>query len=281
MAVVQQQEVSRLSPYKPPTAKRLIISTEGLSGCGKTRFALSAPKPLAFLTLDRGFEDATHDEAFSLANIDDADYSLDAIREASDAAVAAAANLIWTEFVRDWVRALEKGRILAGNRFEKYRSAVCDTGTELYQLLRLARYGRVAKIPPVAYPDLYAEFRRDIIKPAYRSGCNVIFTHKLKAERRNKIGKKANGEPMEISELTGRMVLDGFPEFRGEENSYAAPITLLQRRDLTKPIPNRYILKVLKCAPQPELDGEEFEGLDFATFATLVHPTTNYDYWAA
>jgi hypothetical protein len=273
-------EVSRLSPYRPPTTKRLIVSTEGLSGCGKTRFALSAPKPLAFFTLDRGFEDATGND-FSMANIDDADFTLDAIRSADDAAVAKEASLIWAEFVRDWGRALSQGRILPGGKFEPYRSVVCDTGTELYQLLRLARYGRVAKIPPVAYPDLYAEFRRDIIKPVYRSGCNAIFTHKLKAERRNKIGKKANGEPMEISELTGRHVLDGFPEFRGAENSYAAPITLAQRRDLTLPIPDRYVIQVLKCAPNPELDGEEFNGLDFATFATLVHPQTNSDYWAA
>lgn len=273
-------EVSRLSPYVAPTTKRLIISSEGLSGCGKTRFALSAPKPLAFFTLDRGFEDATGND-LSMANIDDADFSLDSIRSAEDAAVAKEANIIWEEFKRDWIRALSQGRILAGGRFEKYRSVVCDTGTELYQLLRLARHGRVAKIPPIAYPDLYAEFRRDIIKPVYRSGCNVIWTHKLKPERRNKIGKKANGEPMEISELTGRLVLDGFPEFRGAENSYAAPITILQRRDLTKPIPDRYILQVLKCAPQPELDGEEFEGIDFTTFATLVHPQTNSDYWAA
>jgi hypothetical protein len=273
-------EISRLSPYRPPTTKRLIISTEGLTASGKTRFALSAPKPLAFFTLDRGFEDAT-DEDFSMANIDDADYSMDAIRAADDAAVAKEANVIWTDFVRDWVRALGQGRILPSGKFEPYRSVVVDTGTELYQLLRLARYGRVAKIPPISYPDLYSEFRRDIIKPVYRSACNVIFTHKLKPERRNKIGKKANGEPMEISELTGRNVLDGFPEFRGAEHSYAAPITLGQRRDLTLPIPDRYIIQVLKCAPNPELDGEEFNGLDFTTFATLVHPQTNSDYWAA
>jgi hypothetical protein len=266
---------SRLIPYTPTLSPRLIVCSEGFSGCGKTRLALTMPKPIAFFNLDRFFEDARGD--LDLSAVDVGDYSLDDILSRSEAQIMVEAEAIWNDATRDWKQALLRGRPSGKGT---YRSVVCDTGTELFQLLRLTRYGRVASIPQTAYPDLYSEFRAKFIKPAFASDCNVLFTHKLKEERTNTKGVNAKGQAVEVSTPTGRYVLDGMKDFRGP-GSYAVPINIRQDRDLTLPIPDRYSLAIVKCGPRPELDGLELSGesADFPTLAQLIHPEFPAEYW--
>lgn len=279
---VLAQPTSRLSAFTPNTTPRLFVSTEAYSGAGKTRFGLTAPGPTGYFSLDRGFEDARGGaNALDLSHVDKGDYSLDAILSREEDVIAATALEIWDAFTHDWAQALLKGRIVKRNgvvKFEPYRTVVADTGTELWQLLRLARFGRVASIPPTSYPDLNSEFRSKIIKPAYASSCNVVIPHKLKDERKNTVGIKPNGQKYEISTPTGLQILDGFGDFRGK-NSYAAPITVRQSLDLTLPIPERYQFQVVKCAPNPELDGLELSGMDFPMFASLVYQDVPPEYW--
>lgn len=265
---------TRLAPFAPTVTPRLICSTEGFSGSGKTRFALTAPKPIAYFSLDRGFEDARG--TLDLSQVDVGDYSLDDILSRSEAGIMAEADPIWNDAGRDWRNAL-----LPGPGMKRYRTCVIDTGTELFQLLRLCRYGKVAAIPPVAYSDLYSEFRAKFVKPAFASDCNVIFTHKLKQERETVKGVTAQGKPTEFSVPTGRYVLDGMKDFRGGSESYAVPIALRFDRDLTVRVPDRYTMEVLACKPRPELDGLVLSGelVDFPTLAGMIHPEWPSSYW--
>lgn len=72
--------VSRLAPFASTSeTPRLVICTEGIDGCGKSDWALSAPKPLAYFVLDRGFE-VTKEETrarLQLDQVHEARYSYD------------------------------------------------------------------------------------------------------------------------------------------------------------------------------------------------------------
>lgn len=275
--------VSRLAAFgsTAASAPRIIISTEGIDGSGKSDFALSAPKPLAYFVMDRGFE-ATKEETkirLRLDDVDEARYSFDkadagtgvdstTIAKACDAAA-------WTPFKTDYTIALTKGRPILDKarktivRWEPYRSIVVDSTSETWETCRLARFGKLEQIPPPLYTAVNAEFRGHIIRAAFKSNCNVIFVHKIGDEYINKV----NAQGKEIGVKTGKLVRKGFKEM-----NYQVPNIIRHSRELTEPIPERYHIEVLKCV-NPDLEGMDLSGLDFATFATMVFPDTDLDYW--
>ena len=61
------------------------------------------------------------------------------------------------------------------------RTIVIDTGTELWELLRLAEFGKLAAVLPHQYAAVNQQMTR-LIKLAYDSDANLLITHKLKAQ---------------------------------------------------------------------------------------------------
>jgi hypothetical protein len=273
---------SRLAPYEPTAeAPRLILSTEGLEGSGKSDFALSAPKPLAYLILDRGFESAKEETAvrLQLHRVDQARYSYDKAEAGStDSATIAKAcdDAAWKPFKADLGVALTKGRpkrdakgkVIPG-QWEPYRTIVIDSASEAWETCRLARFGKLEQVPPNQYTAVNAEFRGHIIRAAFKSNCNVIYVHKIKDEYVNKV----NAQGKEIGVKTGKLVRSGFKEI-----NYQVPNMIRHTRELTLSIPERYQIEVLKCV-NAELEGITFAGLDFPSFAQLVFPDWPLEYW--
>lgn len=277
--------VSRLTSFAKPgeEAPRLILCTEGEDGTGKSDFALSAPKPLAYFKMDRGFE-VTKEETYArlqLDRVDTAQYSYDkAEADTTDsAAIAKACDVAaWKPFRNDYNNALTKGRpkidkqgrVVPGQwTGEMYRTIVVDSASETWETCRLARFGKLEQVPPNLYTAVNAEFRGHIIRAAFKSNCNVIFVHKIGDEYTQKVG--ANGK--EIGVKTGRKVRKGFKEM-----NYQVPNRIVHTRDLTLPIPDRYQIEIQKCV-NPELEGLTLGGLSFADFAQLVFPDWPAEYW--
>jgi hypothetical protein len=158
-------EVSQL------VAARLIMALSGLEKTGKTHLALTAPAPITYLSLDFGTDGVIQPfAAKKLIRIKE--YKIPKARKSVERAEAMKqAEEVWEEFKDDYQFALDNSR-----------TVVVDTETEVYELIRLARFGKLEQVKPMHYGPLYRELKEVIIKAAYESMANVILLQRLKKE---------------------------------------------------------------------------------------------------
>lgn len=119
--------------------------------------------------------------------------------EASAKAVAESAGKLWDGFVANYKDSIESTRDNDG-------LVLCDTGTEMWELLRLASFGKLTQVMPHHYGPVNAEFR-DLIRFAYE-GSNVAFLHKLVDEWENYTGSDGK----EKGRKTGNKTRKGFSD---------------------------------------------------------------------
>jgi hypothetical protein len=142
-------------------SNRMIVSVCGLEKQGKTHFALTAPGPIAYFNADIGMEGVVGKfisakqvlvkEVFVPTDKDKAMVVVDGFRAAYKAVLAS----------------------------RKIRSIVWDTATELWELLRVARFGKLTQVMPLMYGPVNAEYR-GWLRDAYDSDKNLILLHKMK-----------------------------------------------------------------------------------------------------
>jgi len=168
--------------YKKATKtrlKRIIMNIEGQEKQGKTHFSLTAPGPIAFIDMDTGTEGVVDkfikDKEIWVKNYNWKD---------------ATSQTEWTEMWEDSKRAY-----MNACSSKEMRTIVIDTSTEHYEMIRLARFGKINKIAmqdgkalPFPYGPVNTEFR-DLIKKVYDSDKNLILIHKLKKSYVNEVWK--------------------------------------------------------------------------------------------
>lgn len=177
-------------------AQRLICSISAEEKQGKTRFGLTMPAPIGFLNFDEGDEGLI--AQFPDKEIYKADYPVVDKTGGNLDKVAKAADEVWNKFTKDYMFALDN-----------FRSVVVDTGTEIWELLRVARFGKLTQVSPHQYGPVNAEFRnliKEIFKPKY-SHVNLCFLNKLGKEYKTTV-RPTDGK--EISNPTGALVRKGF-----------------------------------------------------------------------
>lgn len=150
---------------------RLIMALNGLEKTGKTHFALTAPAPITYLSLDFGTDGVIQPfAAKKLIRIKE--YKIPKARKSVERAEAMSqAADVWEEFKDDYQFALDNSR-----------TVVVDTETEVYELIRLARFGKLEQVKPMHYGPLFRELKEVVIKAAYESNANVILLQRLKKE---------------------------------------------------------------------------------------------------
>jgi len=143
------------------TVKRLILSVSGLEKQGKTAFALTAPGPIALFDSDMGTEGVV--ERFAKEK--------EIIR--FDARVPHTpddAEELWSQTENAFYVALQSDDI---------RTLVFDTATEIWELLRLSKFGKLTQVMPYHYGPVNALYRK-MIREVYKSDKNLILLHKMK-----------------------------------------------------------------------------------------------------
>src|SRR4029077_13199792 len=137
-----------------------------------------------------------------------------------------------------------------------------DCDSDYYELHRLAAFGKLNVFPQTRYADIYAQKRAQIAR-AWDSGKIIIGTNKVRDEYETiynpdgTIAKEADGS--DKRRKTGQHVRQGFPD-----QDY---LWVIQIRHLYEPprmnkvtgkqMPAKYGIRILKCKPQPELQGTE------------------------
>lgn len=196
--------------------RRLIVSLEGLEKCGKTHLALTAPDPIAFMNLDNGFEGVVEAFVNDGKRIHLTDYrgkaSMLKLLGMGTEDTKAYYAPIWTRFRADYLRAMESPDI---------RTVVWDTGSEVWELARLAAFGKVDKVMPTSYGPVNSEFKA-LVDVAYSCDKNLIILHKVKKQYVLKDSKEVwNGKYERagfssigfLVQMVGRCFRDGDNQF--------------------------------------------------------------------
>lgn len=147
------------------TPRRLILSIGGREKTGKTTFGCSAPGPIFYFNVDIGAEGVVGElqsEGKQIFNYD--------VRVPRESANQDTWRPLWSDLKQrvKKVYSINKG------------SAVWDTATEMYELARLAHFGKLTQIMPHHYTEVNNEWR-EFLRTAYDAkGMNTIFLHKMK-----------------------------------------------------------------------------------------------------
>jgi len=164
------------SKYQPKLTRKACISVEGREKRGKTHFALTAPGPIVYFNLDEGLDRVQPDVKFpdlDLRVVNIPSFS----RDGHPDRVADEALKVWESLKEMHINALESAR-----------TVIYDTFTEVWELARLARFGKLQQVQWFHFGPINREFH-DFIREFSKHDANLILLHKVMAE------KDGNGTP--------------------------------------------------------------------------------------
>ena len=147
-----------------------------------------------------------------------------------------------------------------------FRSVLMDTGTEVWETLRMARFGKLTQVMPQHYTEANTEMS-DLIKVIHTSPINSVWIHKVKKEYKGTAGKDS---------WTGKYERSGFSQM-----GYMADVVVEHDRSKTDE-GLEFLIRVIDSRYEAEsLIGEELCGdlCNFPALASMCWPDTNYSYW--
>jgi hypothetical protein len=234
---------TQLTAAKSAMVRRLMLSISGFEKSGKTHFALAtAPEPVFHAILDpNGYAIAQKlvrqsaqpgTAALALRDIRPERYKFDPQDTQKECLE------VWNQLRADLNAAMRvnKGTI------------VIDSGTEMWELLRIARLGKTDGTPARYYGPLNAEMRT-IFADIADTDMNLIVTHKMKEEY------KANNP-------TGNMIPAGWSDM---PYTMGANARALYDPELAKKGEHPFLIYIENCALNYALAGQWYS-TDWFTF---------------
>lgn len=225
--------------------KRLLVAVESLEKEGKTHFALTAPGPIAVFDFDTGMEGVVSKFA-KQKKIYVSDY-----RRLGNVMTNTPDNyvLLWEKFKKEFIATMEEPSI---------RTVVMDTATEVWELLRLARFGKLTQVMPYHYGPVNAEYR-ELLRKAYSSNKNLILLHKMKDEYVK-------------DQRTGQLKRSGF-----SDTGYMVQVNIRMWRDEE----NHFHMFVKDCRQNPDVAGLDLmdDAATFPMLANCIFPETTEKDW--
>jgi hypothetical protein len=249
--------------FLPPSAVRgkvrhLLVGTDGWPNTGKTEFALSAPGPGIVLCLDRGFDGVLDNPRPPAARRDDFAYKV--------IQVPLPTQMAQPEYLDYWRAFYEQYKKALAN--PDARTVVLDGDSDSWELQRLAEFGKVTQVPPIAYANVNAA-RRAMIARAWDSGKIVISTNKLKEGYESQL----DSNKKEVRLKTGKDARQGFPDM--------GYLYQVQLRHLYNKDDNSFGIRILACKSDTSLTGLELWGEDcnFKSLVQTIYPQVPLKEW--
>lgn len=236
-AVVQDLKKMGFSDDKQERPYRLVASVNGREKTGKTHFGLTAPGPIFFINIDIGTEGVL--DKFQEAGKQIYVYDVRVPRTAAKDVYVP----MWENLKAIFQKVYQAG---AG-------SVVVDTDTEVYELARLAKFGKLAQVMPQHYTEVNNEYR-EILRLAYDSSMNSVFIHKMKPKYIN-------------NARTNEYEMSGFADM-----GYNSQINIIMNREDTDEGPV-FSAFIKDCRHNPAVNGEWLRGpmCDFEFLLGMVH----------
>lgn len=242
--------------FKP----RLIISATAKQKVGKTHFGLTMPEPIAYFQFENGLEGVGCKPEFKSKRIDKVAFDWERPTKATKGS---------KRVIEQAQKASDKFQLHWDHAVRNYRSVIMDTTTHIWEMFRIAEFGKVGEVMPHHYAPVNAEFR-SFIDAAMSSSINLLMIHRVKDEYKD-------------NKPTGRLVRDGY---KGAE--YDAQVCIWMDRDFgpkdtdpTKPPSGLFYFQVHDCRQNPDLVGQTFVQPDntFIDLAVSVYPEIDPGVW--
>ena len=174
-------------------SKRVIASVAAIEKEGKTHFSLTGPEPIIYFDIDAGAEGVI--EAHSAAGKEILVYRLRVVHEESQA--------LWEKQWEDL-----KDKLVAAWGMSR-GTVIIDTFSEVYELVRLVKFGKLSQVSSYSYDKTNKEIR-ELIRMAYESSMNTIFVHKMRPVYIND-KRTADYEPKGWGDMPYNMQANLFP----------------------------------------------------------------------
>lgn len=255
----------------------IMIGTEGETNTGKSEFAMSAPGPGIFLCVDRGFDGMLDNPNPPASRCND--YAFKVIQ------FPLATQVGQSEYLAAWKGFYEEYKKALANL--DCRTVVLDGDSDSWELQRLAEFGKLTQIPSIMYANVNAA-RRAMIARAWDSGKNVIGTNKVTPEYVTKLD--AAGNPVLKADGKEERIKSGAKTRQGfDDQDYLWQIQLRHlykapgvNKITKKETPQQWGIQILKCKPNPSIQGSELWGADcnFAGLVQMAYPNISLKEWS-
>ncbi len=255
----------KVGPLRP----RQIHEVSGMDKSGKTHYAISAPDPILYLSIDAGTEGVVQKAEENGKIIRVAEYRRPALPPSKNTdQIKALFQPVIATIEADFRRALTLPR----------GTVVVDTETELWEMAQLAYHGKVASVPPLQR-SVSNGWWIELVRAAQDSNVNLVLLRQQKDEWEN---YTENGENK--SRTTGRKVAIG-----NEKTQFLVQARLEARRipggpgkpPFIPPYPQRFELEFKAVRHNSDLNGTVLVGeeINFATVAMRVAPSVPVEAW--
>jgi len=234
---------------------RIILNIEGMDKEGKSHLALTAPGPISLIDMDTGLEGVIN-KFIKKKKIYRAFFNY------HDATSQSEWDTMWKKMKQAFLDALATKVI---------RTLIVDTASEMWELCRMANFGKLAQVKPHHYAPVNAEFR-DLIRKAYDTDKNLILIHKQKKEyvdekwtgNMERAGFGDIGYAVQVNAISWRVTKLDETYGKGREDGYRG-----------------FGITIRNCRQQAELAGMELlEPLNtFGQLAVQVFPDSDFEYW--
>lgn len=266
-----------------PSVPRLMLSTLALEGCGKTEFLKTMPRPLYVAYTDVNTEDVLghHDGRDDVDDIYGKRLRLPAFKirgDREDDIKDAAADML--DELQDFFLDVIDDKV-----DPPARSLALDTGSQAWDSILLADFGRTMKINPRDRGNANGLWRDLFTAVKEKPGLNLCVTHRCKQKwgpvtvvtRR---GTETNDQP-----LPGE-----YERLGHKETGYLVNVEAMLMHDAEKgdQLHERFGIKIVRCTQRPLLIGTEQWGVvgkrnrraaSFPWLASQVFPETKFADW--
>lgn len=258
MNLTTSMKQAGIVPAASQTVRRILVATEGADKSGKTNFALSAPGPIGYINLDIGLEGVV-EKFMGKKQIFVKHCPVPPITELNNQVNQKKYLQIWHEVKK----AHDAFRGEAG-----IRTIVWDTGTDAWELVRLAEFGQLAPGADIkrAYQPLNMLFKA-LIREMYEGDKNFVMIHKLK--ERYVAGKNNKGELVESWD-------GGYKRAGFKETGYLIQVNVEHFRD-----EEGFGVRIKDSRQNPWTSGMTFrdDEADFAHVASAILDGTRLEDW--
>lgn len=256
---------------KPPKQFEyyLTLNTEGNERTGKSNFMFTAPGEIGVIMLDRNTENVAIKaqklgKSIKLADFTDPNPKTNPglCMHAIQPMQAIKSDKSFYE--KRW----EKIKEIYSNFLEDptIRTIALDTGTQIYEDIRLARFGKLTQVMPIHYGPVNSELREMILAA---KGKNLIVTHKLGKEYKNDKwdGKSFESKGWSDMRFNTQITLRHSCEMVADDDGVRHP---------------QFKITIEDCNQDPTLKGLELtdDECTFANLAQLVYPDADSDIWS-
>jgi hypothetical protein len=278
-----------------PTLKRMMILIQGSQNTGKTEFIMSAPGPGLNFCLDMGYEGVENNEDppktrnSSIINFPFSVKPTMSIVGSDDAGTAKIFAEEWNAFEMAYMETIKN---------EDSLTSGLDGGTEQWETLRMALWGRLEQIIQLNYPAAY-KLLRAFVWRQFNSHKNIIQTFKMKDEwvddldafgnvqlddkgrkkRKASGGKEMDGPHGGFSEYCWQVQMQSMYRDGSPAKTILNKIT---KKTVTIPAkPGEFGMRILECKFKKSLKDYELWGdeCNFQGLARLIFPNTPLSDW--